>query len=127
MCIRDRLSPVFERKFEDILSENILTLNRGLSNAAAEARCDFIYLDFPPASGAALRGEKIFHKMIRPISAGEIAGFFGFNLVPGNKKIKNANLDFLSLSAIMEFYFLPQEDLINHYAKRRMRWLTADN
>ncbi|MCX6702782.1 MAG: hypothetical protein NTW60_02855 [Candidatus Wolfebacteria bacterium] len=56
-----------------------------------------------------------------------MAGFFGFSLVSKNKKIKNASLDFLSLSAIMEFYFLPQEDLINHYARRRMRWLTADN
>lgn len=104
------VSPHFSRKFSQVSSRGIATLIRALQNAIKKTKCRFAYFDFHP-----LIPSNIFPKMILPIDSERIMDVFGFRYPD--------KLDFLSLAAVIEFYLLPKEDLVNHLGKRRMRWL----
>ena len=110
-------SPALRRKFGEILSGEVLALLRHLKKAVSRTGVPVLYTDLP-----ALLVSKIFPKIIKTVDTEMIADFFGFRL---NGELQNTgeNVDFLSLTSILEFYFLPEEDLVNHLARRRMRWL----
>lgn len=128
----------FRRQFKKIFLKEIMILLRGLKAAASRIKNSFIYVDFLPLT-VSLKGglklDKISYKMILPVDLNRtIVETLGFEL------ISRRDCDFLSLAALMEFYFLPRLEpkflkthiqtslfplaLVNHLAKRRMKWLT---
>lgn len=115
-------SKSFHLKFKEIISDELITLVRGLRHAADATNSTSVYLDFHNL--ARLNFEHIFPKMIQAVDAAEFSDSSGFRY---SKKGEQPNSDFLSLAAILGFYSLPGENLTNHLAKRRMKWLMPEN
>ncbi|MBI3638533.1 hypothetical protein HY227_02210 [Candidatus Wolfebacteria bacterium] len=133
---KKEMSDEFERRFGKIFSQEIIGLTRGLTHAASRTKHNLVFLDFPP-----LIPNKNLPKMILPVDSIQAMKFLGFkqgsgffDFIPGinplllsrRKNISNGTYqqpDFVSLASLFEFYFLPQEDLVNRLAKRRIRWL----
>lgn len=112
------ISKGLKRKFSEVIAGEILALIKRLRNAASRARVLLVYVEFPP-----LLADKIFPKIIKIVDGQSVADFFGFKFI--NKKPATEEYpELLNLLMLLEFYFLPEkEDLMNHLARRRMRWL----
>ena len=121
--INAETSTDFAKRFSRFYESALMDLIRGLKNAASETKSEMIYLDFPP-----LRKDNFFPTILRIVEGDKMLAALGFKYKTHSFNFLKAKLpetlDFLSLASFLEFYFLPREDLINHLAKRRMRWLT---
>ena len=116
--VRGEISPSIHQKLKGVLKEETIVLLRGLRHASEENKSNTIFLDMPEFAG--LPPEEIFPKMIQVIDSPAITNFFGFNIK------SHARVDFITIASLLEFHFLPGENILNHLAKRRMRWLLPE-
>ena len=112
------VSKGLKRKFSEVIAGEIRTLIKRFQNAASRSKAPLVYAQFPP-----LLADKIFPKIIKIIDARSVADFFGFKFI-NKQPVTEEYPEFMTLLTLLEFYFLPEkEDLMNHLARRRMRWL----
>ncbi len=136
--LNHQMSSYFAKNFKSMFSNEIITLIQGLKSGGdnisvggryfSRGKSSLIYLDFPFLKEFLKEGlklKKISTKMIVSVNSSEIFENFGFEL--SGQPLKAENPDFLTVSALLEVYFLPIPSyplsLINRLAKRRMRWL----
>ena len=116
--VRGEVSPSLHQKLKGILREETIVLLRGLRHASEENKSNAIFLDMPDFVG--LPPEEIFPKIVQVIDVAAITNFFGFSVKTQSR------FDFVTIASLLEFYFLPGENILNHLAKRRMRWLLPE-
>lgn len=96
------------------IKDSLRPLIYGLELVVSRLKIKRIYID-----SLSLPDVSIFPKMIKCVDTGAAAEYFGF--------VVNNQLDFWELAGILEYYFLPPEDLINRLIKKRMKWLMVTN
>lgn len=122
------VSRTVARALRAALVPELHLLVRGIRHAADAAGARRIFLDFP-----LLRREKEISTMVSIVESEQALDFFGFTCaddrgmqrtpLPRGKGVSIRNIPFAALAAFLEFYFLPNDNLVNHLARRRMRWL----
>jgi len=123
----NKTSILFSKKLNFSLKKELALFNKGLEimNSKAKAKC--LIIDMEPLLVKDLKIKNISKESLIPIDTQKILDIFNFKLKPSfyfyhNKQdIQYKNL--YSLATLLEFYFIPQKDLINKLARRRMRWL----
>ena len=116
--VRGEVSLSLHQKLKGVLREETIVLLRGLRHASEENKSNTIFLDMPDFAG--LPSEEIFPKIVQAIDIAAITNFFGFSVKA------HSRFDFVTIASLLEFYFLPGENILNHLAKRRMRWLLPE-
>ncbi|MBI2514719.1 hypothetical protein HYV91_00805 [Candidatus Wolfebacteria bacterium] len=108
-----KVSLTLGRQLKKIISEELAMLIHGLERAKETLKVNSLYLVFRP-----LRGIDFFPKMVRLVEADRLMEDLGFVF---SSDLKNSSIS--SIASFLEFYFLREGDILNHIAKRRMRWL----
>jgi len=123
----NKTSILFSKKLNFSLKKELALFNKGLEimNSKAKAKC--LIIDMEPLLVKDLKMKNISKESLIPIDTQKILDIFNFKLKPNfyfyNNKQDIQYKALYSLAALLEFYFIPQKDLINKLARRRMRWL----
>lgn len=108
-----KVSLTLGRQLKKIISEELAMLIHGLERAKETLKVNSLYLVFRP-----LRDIDFFPKMVRLVEADRLMEDLGFVFSSDSK-----DSSISSIASFLEFYFLREGDILNHIAKRRMRWL----